>query len=69
MAVEVGETTGKEEEAAKSERVGRDEPLEVGIFYVELVADGGQRDHYALNLGCEDISGKSRVVAKDSSHS
>ena len=42
--MEVGEAPGEHEEAGERQRVGADDPLEVGGRDVEAALDGGQRD-------------------------
>lgn len=61
LAVQVGDAAPEEHEAAKGERVGRDDPLLPAFGHGEVVADGGEDDDDALDgeglfcLICEDL--------------
>lgn len=52
LAVDVGDAAPEEEETAKGEHVGRDDPLLATLGHVELGADGGQDDDDALHGQC-----------------
>lgn len=48
LAVDIGDATPEQEEAAKGEGVGRDDPLEPAFRDGQGLANGGQNDDNAL---------------------